>query len=158
MIEEFVEKVKSLAAREVVDMQPLFFRLTLDTTMAILFGRDLDDGSSKGSNEEAVFAKAFDDAQHTLAKRGRLGDFYWLLDGRRFRRSCAAVHRFVDKIVADALAETSSDLAPKSPTGRYVFLKALIATTRDPVMLRDQCINVLLAGRDTTACLLSWTT
>ena len=157
VVEDFVGNIQTLAKAGVVDMQPLFFRLTLDTTMAVLFGRSLDDGTRKRDAEAAVFAKAFDDAQHMLARRGRLGDLYWLLDSFAFRRSCATVHRFVDDIVADALAEKPGPEKAEKAGGRYVFLKTLIARTRDPIALRDQCINVLLAGRDTTACLLSWT-
>ena len=155
-IEKFVNAVQA-SGEGVVDLQPLFFRLTMSTTMAVLFGRLLDSSQSQGSVGEAAFAKAFDEAQHQLARRGRLGDYFWLLGGKSFRRSCKVVHDFVDKIVADALAGTelrpSSDASPE----RYVFLKALISRTRDPLVLRDQLINVLLAGRDTTACLLSWT-
>ena len=39
---------------------------------------------------------------------------------------------------------------------RYVFLEELASQTRDPVELRAQLLNILLAGRDTTASLLSW--
>ncbi len=39
---------------------------------------------------------------------------------------------------------------------RYVFLDALIAETRDPDVLRAQLLNILLAGRDTTASHLGW--
>lgn len=67
------------------------------------------------------------------------------------------MHEFVDKIVADALNEIEPETSSKESTGRYVFLTALISKTRDQRVLRDQLINVLLAGRDTTACLLSWT-
>ena len=38
-----------------------------------------------------------------------------------------------------------------------MFIDALIQETRDKKELRDQCLNVLLAGRDTTACCLTWT-
>ena len=38
-----------------------------------------------------------------------------------------------------------------------MFIDALIQETRNKKELRDQCLNVLLAGRDTTACCLSWT-
>jgi len=40
--------------------------------------------------------------------------------------------------------------------GRYVFIDAIAEESRDPNALRDQLVNILLAGRDTTACLLSW--
>ncbi|KAL9120186.1 MAG: hypothetical protein Q9187_003265, partial [Circinaria calcarea] len=125
--------------------------------MAVLFGRSLDSIQSQRGGDETSFAQAFDRAQHQLAKRGRLGDLYWLLDGISFRRSCKGVHDFVDKIVADALEESESQPFARYSTKRYVFLEELISRTRDPRVLRDQLINILLAGRDTTACLLSWT-
>jgi len=155
-VERFVIKVKASSAGP-VDLQPLFFRLTLDTTMAVLFGRSLDSSEVRGRGDETAFAKAFEHAQHQLARRGRLGDFYWLIDGKEFRRSCKAVHSFVDNIVAEALEETDSKASGEGSLERYVFLRALISKTRDPIVLRDQLVNVLLAGRDTTACLLSWT-
>ena len=39
--------------------------------------------------------------------------------------------------------------------GRYVFLHELINQTQDPYALRSELLNILLAGRDTTAGLLS---
>jgi len=39
----------------------------------------------------------------------------------------------------------------------FTFLHALAKFTRDPKVIRDQIIAVLLAGRDTTAATLSWT-
>ena len=127
-------------------MQEKFFRLTLDTTMAVLFGRQLDKRTEKSVEDEAVFAKAFDDAQHMLAVRGRFGDVYWAVDSLSFRRSCRTVHKFVDNIVADAIRETNSGSRGKD-VGRYVFLRALIAVTQDPIVLRDQCVNILLGGK-----------
>ena len=38
----------------------------------------------------------------------------------------------------------------------YIFLDAVAQQTRDPEVLRAQLLNILLAGRDTTASLLSW--
>lgn len=155
-IEKFILVVQA-SSSGVLDMQPLFFRLTLDTTMAVLFGKSLDQLQAQVGGDEAAFAAAFDHAQHQLAKRGLLGDFYWLIGGKSFRHSCQVVHDFVDRIVAVALKE--AELRPQIQLAEkpYVFLEALISKTRDPVVLRDQLINILLAGRDTTACLLSWT-
>ena len=124
----------------VLDLQPLFFRLTLDTTMAVLFGKSLESLEASDGGDEAAFAAAFDYAQHQLARRGRLGDLYWLLGGKSFRNSCDFVHGFVDKIIKNALEETTSHSLQK-PAERYVFLNELIAKTRDPVILRDQLIS-----------------
>ena len=141
-----------------VDLQPLFFRLTMDTTLAVLFGRSLH-GSLNPARLAKVedFSYAFNNAQHWLAQRSRIGEIYWIMDGLDFRRSCRKVHRFVEKIVSAALKERNDSLALPASEDRYVFLKALIDHTQDSKILRDQCIHVLLAGRDTTACLLSWT-
>ena len=126
--------------------------------MQLLFGRSFHSSSDPGKAAEAEeFAQAFNSAQRKLAQRGRCGELYWMLDGLGFRRSCRKVHSFVDKIVSEALKDAKSSTSSFAPEGRYVFLKALIDLTKDPKVLRDQCVNVLLAGRDTTACLLSWT-
>jgi cytochrome P450 len=71
------------------------------------------------------------------------------------------VHAFVDYYVQKALntelGEKTPNLSKRGNNGKekYVFLEALSQTTRDPVELRDQLLNILLAGRDTTASLLS---
>lgn len=52
------------------------------------------------------------------------------------------------------LAEKSDD------SSRYIFLPELVRQTQDPVRIRSELLNILLAGRDTTASLLSnvwWT-
>ncbi|KAF2477703.1 cytochrome P450 [Lindgomyces ingoldianus] len=140
-----------------VDLQPLFFRLTFDTTTFLLFGRSLSTLTSADiASKESEFADAFNVAQDHLAMRGRLGDFYWVLPRKEFDKACKTCHRFVDQAVTEAL-EDSSRKSPEELDGRnYVFLNALIQETQDPKVLRDQCMNILLAGRDTTACCLSW--
>ncbi len=128
------------------------------TTAAIL-GTSTNSLQDQGGKLGLAFANAFDTGQHYLAVRGRLGDLYWLFGGKKFRAACDFVHSFVDNIVADALnkkrVEPSSELEEEKQN--YLFIDALISRTRDPRVIRDQLVNVLLAGRDTTACLLSWT-
>ena len=41
------------------------------------------------------------------------------------------------------------------PTSRYVFLHELVSQTSDPIKIRSELLNILLAGRDTTASFLS---
>ena len=104
------------------------------------------------------FANAFDEGQHYLAIRGRLGDFYWVLNGKKFRKACGFVHGFVDKIVAGSFKRKAEEkTAGVEEKEGYLFIDALIRETSDTMLIRDQLVNVLLAGRDTTACLLSWT-
>lgn len=141
-----------------VDLQPLFFRLTFDTTTFLLFGQQMSSLKSEGiASRESDFANAFNLAQDYLSHRGRLGNLYWLLGGREFRDACKICHAFVDAAVRQALEKTGENAVNDSPKKHYVFLDALVQETRDPKVLRDQCLNILLAGRDTTACCLSWT-
>lgn len=42
-----------------------------------------------------------------------------------------------------------------SDSGRYIFIDELVRQTDDRVRIRSELINILLAGRDTTASLLS---
>lgn len=63
----------------------------------------------------------------------------------------------MDYYVHKALAETAPGREKDSEEGgRYVFLNELAKETRDPIELRSQVLNVLLAGRDTTAGTMSW--
>jgi hypothetical protein len=84
-----------------------------------------------------------------------------------FDSSCATVQRFVDEIVADLLlkldkehlygkgGEEEHDEEEPEPGKKYVFLEELAKETRHPIELRDEILNMLVAGRDTTASLLS---
>ncbi|EED13116.1 cytochrome P450 alkane hydroxylase, putative [Talaromyces stipitatus ATCC 10500] len=145
---------------ESVDMQPLFFRLTLDTTLFLLFRQLLPSLKSQGITDcESEFADAFKTSQEYLAQRGRLGDFYWLLGGQKFRRACGIVHDFVDSAVQMALKH-SAQFPPDAKIGSqegHALIDALIQENKDPKYLRSQCLNILLAGRDATACCLIWT-
>ncbi|KAH8596265.1 putative cytochrome P450 alkane hydroxylase [Bisporella sp. PMI_857] len=151
-IKQHVEKfVSNIPEGQIVDFQPLFFRFTLDTTTFLLFGRALHGlGSYDPASEE--FAEGFRVAQAFLARRARLGPFYWLIGGKEFNDACATVHNFLDGIIKEAVATYHLN----KPGVDYGFLGSLIQFTQDPKVLRDQTLNVLLAGRDTTACCLTW--
>jgi cytochrome P450 len=75
-----------------------------------------------------------------------------------FKKQMTVINEFVNPYIEKALRLSPEELASKtkSDTG-YTFLHALAGFTRDRKVLRDQLVAVLLAGRDTTACTLSWT-
>lgn len=156
--------VDALPEDGIVDLQPLCFKLTFDTTMFLLFGDSVSATDwNRVAGQESRFAQAFNTAQDYLSHRGRLGPFYWLLNDRRFRDACKTCHQFVDDAVTKALdASPAKDSvvggdADSREKGGYVFIDELVQQTRDPEVIRDQCLNVLLAGRDTTGCCLTWT-
>jgi cytochrome P450 len=158
-LEIFQTHIDSLLARlsensENIDLQLLFFRLTLDTTTEFLFGKSVNSLGEKGVLEGSQFADAFDVAQNYVVQRFRLLDLYWLIGGEKFRQSCASVYQFIDQIIESRDENKVEDGERKD---RYVFFDAIAESSKDRAALRSQLLNVLLAGRDTTACLLSWT-
>lgn len=86
----------------------------------------------------------------------------WMLRFYRdpeFDEACKAVHQFVDKVVRKALDKSNDRVATNASDRNGECKGALVIEMakfiQDPVELRNQLINVLSAGRDTTASLLS---
>ena len=159
--DSFSEHVDNLlaclpASKGVIDLQPLFFKFTLDTTTALLLGRSVYSlkGELVADTEIRAFAKNFDIAQGGLAKRFRLAPWHFFYSPPKFRRACAEVHRFVDNYIRER--DTNSQKEGDMPSSDS-FVDQLAQEASSHTMLRDQLLNILLAGRDTTACCLSWT-
>ena len=134
----------------------------MDSATELLFGESVDSLTSLEGSEQQIFAAAFDLAQKRLAKRNSLWPFRFLSRDSEFDNACKTVHNFVDKIVYKALRHIQAQDAEKMVGGkeqseRYVFLHEMARATKNPKRLRDEVLNVLLAGRDTTASLLSHT-
>jgi len=151
----------------VVDLKPLFFRLTIDSATEFLFGESVDSQlavlpdyvSSKApmAVNEGDFAVSFDKAQNTIARAARVRAGSWIIFDKTFREHCKLCHDFIDHYVQLALAkEKVSSLQLANGKNKYIFLDALVESTRNPVELRSHMMNILLAGRDTTASLLSY--
>ena len=62
---------------------------------------------------------------------------------------------FVGEIVDKAFSKRDTRASEKSVNGRYVFLHELVQQTSDPIRIRSELLNILIAGRDTTAALLT---
>lgn len=147
-------------------IQTLFFRLTIDSATEFLFGESVDSqiqempgNVSQKTGREAAFAKNFDEAQFHMAKGFRLADMYWLHNPKEYKANNRVVNDFVDYYVQKALTHqlnTEKKMEDGIKKEKYVFLEAVAQQTKDPYELRSQLLNILLAGRDTTASLLSW--
>lgn len=138
-----------------VDLQDLFFRLTIDSATEFLFGEStncLAPGTSTVSSSR--FALAFNRSQDRVGKATR-APLSALLLGSEFKADVKFVHDFVDRYVERGLKYRQNLDLEKSAGGRYVFLHELVKRTDDPIQIRSELLNVLLAGRDTTASLLS---
>lgn len=155
--EKHVSKlIATINPKQEVDLSELFFRLTIDSATEFLFGESTD-SLSKNTNDG--FAESFTLSQDYIANLSRWGSWAKLFPAnKRFQKDKDFVHNFVDYYVSKGLAKRNELLAEKDKAennGRYVFIDELVRQTTDPIRIRSELLNILLAGRDTTASLLS---
>ena len=142
-----------------VDIEDLFFQLTMDSATEFLFGEStnvLVPGSSHEAGQR--FADAWNESMEGISTRLRAGALWTWITGSKFRENVRYVHEFLDHYVQRALTyRRNLDLEKFNPKGegRYIFLEELAKATNDPEQIRSELLNILLAGRDTTASLLS---
>lgn len=151
-----------------VDLKDLFFRLTLDSSTEMLFGESVYSQTlslpenlrpvefrSALNVDPIAFAKAFDVGQHCGAVRARLsrlGQFYITSEAKR----CAKIASdFADPYVQLALDRTANEKTGDDKP-RYIFAEAIAKETRDPEVIKQQLLSIMIAGRDTSASLLSY--
>ncbi|CAF9919516.1 MAG: hypothetical protein HETSPECPRED_004023 [Heterodermia speciosa] len=149
-INDLITHLKSCSG--IVDLQPFFFRFTLATTTALIFGQPIKDYASETQH---AFARSFDHASLISATRIRLADFFWAYTPSKYTESCKTVKEYATGFVEQAMQSTDEDTS--KPETKYAFIRDLYNEYKDPILVRDQLVNVLIAGRDTTAALLSWT-
>ncbi|KAF2712256.1 cytochrome P450 [Pleomassaria siparia CBS 279.74] len=147
-----------------VDLQELFFRLTIDSATEFLFNHSTNSlrmvGQDEADNEDVIFSKAFGVAQNDTLTRIRLSFMYRFTNQTEARDAVRICVEYVDKWVDDAVRWRQEKDAEKAAGGekdeeRYLFIHELAKQTSDKARIRDELMNVLLAGRDTTASLLS---
>jgi cytochrome P450 len=149
-VEDLISKLRS--ASGLVDLQPYLFRFTLATTTALIFGEPV---FALPGEETDTFEKAFDYASYISAIRLRLADFEWIWKPAEFRAACAVVKKYAAHFVQLALEDMENN-GEEVALEKHAFILDLYKELQDPVLVRDQLVHVLIAGRDTTACLMSW--
>lgn len=149
---EHVENLVNAVSKSpgIVDLQPHFYRLTLNTTIAMILGQSVESFNHETGD---LFSKAFNKASLVTATRVRLGDLYFLYAPSGFFTACKTVKAYTDQFVQDALQKDhgTADIADQ-----YMFINDLQNEYQDVHFVRDQVINVLIAGRDTTAATMSY--
>ncbi|KAM0716806.1 hypothetical protein Q7P37_007609 [Cladosporium fusiforme] len=142
-----------------VDLAGHFFRLTIDFAVDFLFGRSVESLTGAGGKD---FDRAFDSGQNYAFRTFRFGAWIsWLgalLGRERYREDRSLLYQLVDRCVDEAYTKTSRHTADEDKRGRaerHVILDELARRTANRVRVRSELLNVLLAGRDTTASLLT---
>ena len=163
------------------DICDLFFRYTLDVITEFLLGHDVESlryvsiavnlylnlpachcmfallTINSYSTPRQKFADSFNEVQRVQSIIARLGPFNKFVPRKSFNEGLKVMDEFINSFVKRAIALSPEDLASKTKTDEgYTFIHELSSFTRDPKILRDQIVAVLLAGRDTTASTLSW--
>lgn len=142
-----------------IDLAPLFMRFTLDTATEFLFNQSTNTLRKPGQAEQD-FSAAFQISLNEIATLFRLGPFWKLrrMDKRvlEAHRVCRAyVDRFAENAVVLASSSKNNEIIESDDKSRNYFLKELAQTTADKDKICDELLNILIAGRDTAASLLS---
>jgi len=131
----------------------LFFKYTLDASTAFLLGHSVN----SLENSQDRFSEAFATVQRIQSIIARVGPLNYFVPRKAFYASLKIMEEFIQPFIEQTLQLSPEELEKKSKSDEgYNFLYSLASFTRDRTVLRDQLAAVLLAGRDTTACTLSW--
>ncbi|OJT15759.1 Cytochrome P450 52A3-A [Trametes pubescens] len=159
-----------------VDWQDLVSRFTLDSATEFLFGRDVHSLSAglpyppeselarlqTTTPEADEFASAFLWAQTASAKRGRYQGLWALQEfwTDKVQSRKAAIDKFINPILLDAIQKKNENEKGQGDDGKVseedTLLSQLLKVTDDYNIIHDETLNILLAGRDTTACTLTF--
>ncbi|EIM82729.1 cytochrome P450 monooxygenase pc-3 [Stereum hirsutum FP-91666 SS1] len=159
-----------------VDLQDLVSRFTLDSATDFLFGTDVCSLASglpypadkqpitglslTSSNAGSDFAATFTDAQTTTLTRLRFGPVWPLFEFWRDKPAhrMKSLDHVIDPIVRYAIEKQKSTAGQKDskPEEEETLLEHLVKTTDDFKLIKDETLNILIAGRDTTAATLTF--
>ncbi|KAF7369356.1 hypothetical protein MVEN_00264200 [Mycena venus] len=157
-----------------VDFQDLIGRFTMDAATEFLFGSCVDSLSSTPpypSNATSVpavhnsvraeqatkFTAAFGDAMQQIANRERIGWIWPLYElfGDKTAKSMDVISKYLEPIIHEALQKKTSREKELEEREDSTLLDELVEKTSDPKLLKDEILNILLAGRDTTMSVLT---
>lgn len=143
-----IKAIRIKQHQDSIDLHDLFFRLTTDFATEYLLGEatnSLEKGVEVGFNE------SFEGTMQHIGQVSRIGRLGFLFGRSKFQQQKFYLHAFVDRYVLQALKRRRRG----EKHTRHTFLEELIQQTNDVVTIRSELLNILLAGRDTTASLLT---
>ncbi|KAI8995693.1 cytochrome P450 [Trametes punicea] len=130
---------------------------------------DLRPNASEGDEVHPAnrFVRAFQDALRATGVRTRFVQSTWPLFefwGDKVKQYLKAVDDFIDPIVEEALRAKAEKVSgggvdaegKEQARDDETLLEHLVKFMNDPKVIKDETLNILLAGRDTTACTLTF--
>ncbi|KAJ2916358.1 hypothetical protein MD484_g4071, partial [Candolleomyces efflorescens] len=163
-----------------VDFQDLMGRFTIDTATEFLFGACVHalpaglpyppnatyfpNGQRPSQRSSADdFADAFLKAQEIIANRERLSWIWPLTEISKDKTAegMKIINAYIEPIIKEAIerkqnAPREKNVDSKEAEKEGCLLDHLLDVTTDPVVLRDETLNIMIAGRDTTAATLTF--
>ncbi|KAI9139440.1 cytochrome P450 [Paraphysoderma sedebokerense] len=142
----------------VVNIYDLFHRLTMDSFCEIGFGHKLGSLHTKG---QLPFTEAFDNIQQIVDSRllAPRPVWYWgeYITGKKFklRTYQKVIFGFCQKMITDRKSDPNFENY-EDLLSRFMAVKDDEGNGYSDPELRDILLNLIIAGRDTTAINLSW--
>ncbi|KAJ7689971.1 cytochrome P450 [Mycena rosella] len=167
------------------DFQDMVSRFAMDASGEFLFGHDAHTlaaglpypfylplpATSAPVHPSTDFAAALSRAQLVSTLRGPLGGAWPLLEfwADKIKEPMGVIRAFLDPILAEAVADkrtgvqrlidvNGAPVADREVQEGETLVEHLLNYTEDRTILRDEILNISVAGRDTTACLLTFVT
>ena len=143
-----------------VDLQKLFLRLTMDTATEIFFGESSSTLLQTETDSIQGFSGAFSRAQKMMVEDYALGMLSKLRPHSDYNRDVELLKDYIRPYVEAAIHLDSmnqqQDDNSKVKQERYILLRELVREGAYHVSdLTHELLNLVVAGRDTTASLLS---
>lgn len=97
-----------------------------------------------------------------MFSRGRVGWLADLIPNKKYIQERKFVHQYIGQYVESAIELHQKSLTQEKAytdekgSGKYVFLEHLAKTNYSKTKIQAELLNILLAGRDTTASMLSF--
>ncbi|KAK0202674.1 cytochrome P450 [Desarmillaria ectypa] len=156
-----------------VDFQDVAARFTFDSATEFLLGKDVESiaaglpypaGSPLANHPNFVnhpsnlFIKAFSRGLELIAGRVQGGGTWPILElcKDRVQPHREEVDCFIQPILAEALDKRSKGIKTDRDEENMSLLDLLVRSTDDAKVIQDELVNILVAGRDTTASLLTF--
>ena len=154
---------------ETIDLQPLFYNFSIDAVTELIFGYSVHAQNHSahatlptvlGTDKPNLLELStnFDEGKRWIETRGAFYKWYWLMSSKDFVHRCHEIHKLVDWFVQRRLqgGGKSSDSEVEEYKKKFVLLDELAKETQNPLELRNECLSLLFAGRDTAGALLGW--
>ncbi|KIJ66961.1 hypothetical protein HYDPIDRAFT_26376 [Hydnomerulius pinastri MD-312] len=177
--EDAINQMKDrLRAGHPIDFQDVISRFTLDSASEFLFGScvhslstglpfpynvaptEAPTGKAKIADD---FARAFAEAQFVASQRPRKSWVWPLFEIFRDKTEAPmkVVNAYIEPILKDVIekrkmAVRRGEKESEELSDEDTLLDHLVRLTTDPVVLKDETLNIMIAGRDTTAATLTF--